>query len=289
LWSDKYAAAVRSAVVTGASTGIGRTTALGLDAQGWRVFAGVRRKEDGEALQKAGSGRIEPLMLDVTDAEQIADAARRVGEKVGSEGLHGLVNNAGIALGGPIEALAIEDLRAVLETNVIGQVAVTQAFLPLVRDARGRVVFVGSVNGRLSLPFLSPYTASKHAIEAIGDSLRGEMRPFGVKVSIVEPGAIETPMREKGSAAAHKVKVELSASQLRIYGKAIDGFIAGAAKADEQASSPEKVAAAIEHALTANRPRTRYLVGPDARAQALLASLLPDRVGDRVIAFLMRG
>jgi short chain dehydrogenase len=159
----------------------------------------------------------------------------------------------------------------------------------LVRTARGRVVFVGSVNGRLSLPFLSPYGASKHAIEAIGDSLRGEMRPFGVKVSIIEPGAIETPMREKGSAAAAQVKAELSADQLRLYGKAIDGFMAAAAKGDEQASRPGKVAAAIEHALTARRPRTRYLVGPDARAQALLRSLLPDRLGDNVIAFLMRG
>lgn len=280
---------MKSAVVTGASTGIGRATALRLDAQEWRVFAGVRREEDGEALRKAGSGRIEPLALDVTDPEQIAAAAKQVGERVGGAGLDGLVNNAGIVLGGPIEALEIEDLRELLEANVVGQVAVTQALLPLVRSARGRVVFVGSVNGRLSLPFLSPYAASKHAIEAIGDSLRGEMRPLGVKVSIVEPGAIETPMREKGNVAANNVKEKLSPDQLRIYGKAIDGFMAAAAKGDEQASPPEKVAAAIEHALTASRPRTRYLVGADARAQALLDALLPDRVGDRVIAFLMRG
>jgi NAD(P)-dependent dehydrogenase (short-subunit alcohol dehydrogenase family) len=253
------------------------------------VFAGVRREEDGEALQQAGSGHIEPLMLDVTDSKQIAAAAQHISEQVGSAGLDGLVNNAGIALGGPIEAVAIDDLRRQLETNVIGQVAVTQALLPLVRAARGRVVFVGSINGRLSLPFLSPYAASKHAIEAIGDSLRGEMRPFGVKVSIVEPGAIETPMREKGSVAANRAKDELSADQLRIYGKAIDGFIAAAAKADEKTSPPEKVATAIEHALSAGRPRTRYLVGPDARAQAFLGRFFPDRVGDRVIAFLMRG
>ena len=161
---------MKSAVVTGASTGIGRATALRLDAQEWRVFAGVRREEDGEALRKAGSGRIEPLALDVTDPEQIAAAAKQIGERVGGGGLDGLVNNAGIVLGGPIEALEIEALRGLLETNVIGQVAVTQALLPLVRLARGRVAFVGSVNGRLSLPFLSPYAASKHAIEAIGDS-----------------------------------------------------------------------------------------------------------------------
>lgn len=278
---------MRSVVVTGASTGIGRATALRLDSAGWQVFAGVRREGDGKALRQAGSGRIEPLMLDVTDSGQIADAARIVSEKVGSVGLDGLVNNAGIVLGGPIEALEIEDLRRLLETNVTGQVAVTQSLLPLVRAARGRVVFVGSVNGRLSLPFLAPYAASKHALEAIGDSLRGEMRPFGVEVSIIEPGAIATPMREKGNVAARKAKDTLSADQQRLYGKAIDGFVAAAQKGDEQASRPEKVAAAIERALTASRPRTRYLVGPDARLQALLRSLLPDRLGDRVIARLI--
>lgn len=280
---------MKSVVVTGASTGIGRATALRLDSKGWRVFAGVRRDEDGEALRRSGSGRIEPLMLDVTDPEQIADAARRIRERVGPAGLDGLVNNAGIVVGGAVEALPIEDLRSGLETNVVGQFAVTQALLAQVRAARGRIVFVGSINGRLSLPFLSPYAASKHAIEAIGDSLRGEMRSFGVKVSIVEPGAIETPMREKGRIAGSRSKDQLRGDQLPLYGKAIDGFMAAAAKGDQAASPPEKVATAIEHALTADRPRTRYLVGRDARAQALIRSLLPDRVRDRVVALLMRG
>ena len=249
-----------------------------LDANGWQV-AGVRREEDGEALRKAGSERLESLTLDVTDPEQIAAAAKRVGEKVGSAGLDGLVNNAGIVLGGPIEILEIDELRRQVGTNVIGQVAVTKALLPMIRAARGRVVFVGSINGRMSLPFLSPYAASKHAIEAIGDSLRGEMRPFGVEVSIVEPGAIKTPMREKGNAAANKVKAAMSTDQLQLYGKAIDGFTAAASKGDKQASRPEKVAEIIAHALTTRRPRTRYLVGFDARSQAFLRWLLPDRVG----------
>lgn len=233
---------MKSALVTGASTGIGYAAALRLDADGWQVFAGVRRESDGEALRKAGSERLEPLILDVTEPEQIAAAAKRVGEKVGSGGLDGLVNNAGIVLGGPVETLEISDLRRQLETNVIGQVAVTKALLPMIRAARGRVVFVGSVNGRMSLPYLSPYSASKHAIEAIGDSLRGEMHPFGVKVSIIEPGAIETPMREKGNAAANELKATMNADQLRLYGKAIEGFTAAAQKGDEQASPPEKVA-----------------------------------------------
>lgn len=276
----------RSALVTGASTGIGRATAVKLAANGWRVFAGVRREEDADSLRAATSGLIEPLLLDVTDQAQIAAATRLITEEVGAAGLDGLVNNAGIVLGGPIETLAIEDLRRLLEVNVVGQVAVTQALLKPVREARGRVVFVGSINGRLSIPFLSSYSASKHAIEAIGDSLRREMRSFGVKVSIIEPGAIETPMREKGSAAANRVRDELSSAQRRLYGDAIDGFMGAAAKGDENASSVEKVVAAINHALTDRRPKTRYLVGADARIQALLASL-PDRMSDRLLALLM--
>lgn len=182
-----------------------------LAANGWRVFAGVSSEEDADSLRAGTPGRIEPLLLDVTDQAQIAAAARLITEEVGAAGLDGLVNNAGIVVGGPIETLTIEDLRGLLEVNVVGQVAVTQALLKLVREARGRVVFfVGSINGRLSIPFLSPYSASKYAIEAIGDSLRREMRPFGVKVSIVEPGAIETPMREKGSAASNRVRERLS-------------------------------------------------------------------------------
>lgn len=220
----------------------------------------------------------------VQPVEELLDRAATGGRPV----IAPAVPDAGIALGGPIEALEIEDLRELLEINVIGQVAVTKALLPLVRAACGRVVFVGSVNGRLSLPFLSPYAASKHAIEAIGDSLRGEMRPFGVKVSIIEPGTIATPMFEKGSQAASRAKAELSTDQLRLYGEGLDGFTSAYAKAGKQASQPEKVAAAIDHALNARHPRTRYLVGSDARVQALLRSLLPDRVGDRVIAYAMR-
>jgi len=280
---------VRSVLITGASTGIGRAAALLMDSKGWHVVAGVRREEDGEALAGAGSGRIEPLLLDVTDAEQVAEAASRIAERVGPAGLDGLVNNAGIVVGGAVEAVPVEELRSVLETNVIGQFAVTRSLLPSLRAAGGRIVFIGSINGRLSLPFLSPYSASKHAIEAIGDSLRGEMRPFGVKVSIIEPGAIDTPMREKGRVAGSESKKQLSGDHLLLYGKAIDGFMRAAAKGDRAASPPERVATVIEHALTASRPRTRYLVGTDARAQALLASLLPDRLRDRLIAFLMRG
>jgi NAD(P)-dependent dehydrogenase (short-subunit alcohol dehydrogenase family) len=262
---------------------------LRLDTDGWRVFAGVRSGEDAEALRQAGSERLVPLMLDVTDSEQIAAAAERIGGEVGGTGLEGLVNNAGIAIGGAIEALSIDRLRHQLEVNVIGQVAVTQALLPMIRAVPGRVVFVGSINGRMSTPFLSPYAASKHAIEAIGDSLRGEMRPFGVEVSIVEPGAIATPIWEKSGETTREVKAAMSEEQLQLYGKAIDGFVAAAQRGGARGASAERVAGAVSHALTARRPRTRYLVGADAHLQALLRWLVPDRVGDRLIARAIRG
>ena len=181
-------------LVTGASTGIGEACALHLDRAGHRVFAGVRRPADGERLTKRASPRLLPVMLDVCDDSQIAEAAELIGGEVGTAGLWGLVNNAGIAIGGPVEFLALDQWRTQLEVNVIGQVAVTRAMLPLVRAATGRVVFIGSISGRLATPMMGPYCASKHAIEAIGSSLAEELRPFGMRVSVIEPGAIATPM-----------------------------------------------------------------------------------------------
>jgi NAD(P)-dependent dehydrogenase (short-subunit alcohol dehydrogenase family) len=170
---------IRTAVVTGASSGIGQACAVRLARAGWRVLAGVRREGD------APDGT-EELLLDVTDPEQIRGAAERVDE------LHGLVNNAGIALGSPLELVPVDQLRHQLEVNLVGQVAVTQALLPALRRAKGRIVFMGSIAGRSALPFLAPYAASKHALEAVADSLRLELKPFGIPVSIVEPGSIRT-------------------------------------------------------------------------------------------------
>ena len=185
-------------VVTGSSTGIGRACALGLDRAGFAVYAGVRKAEDGDAL-RAAAPRLEPLIVDVTDGEAIAAAAERVREATGGR-LAGLVNNAGVAVAAPVEGVALDELRRQLEVNVVGQVAVTQAFLAMIRAARGRIVFMSSIGGRNALPFVSPYNASKHAIEAIGDSLRQEMRPFGVEVSIIEPGSVATPIWDKSTA-----------------------------------------------------------------------------------------
>ena len=174
-------------VITGASTGIGRASALDLDSRGFRVFAGVRKDEDAERLRSERPS-IEPLRIDVTDADSIAAARDRVTEAVDGAGLAGLVNNAGIAVPGPLEHLPIDEIRRQLEVNLIGQIAVTQAFLPLLRTARGRIVNIGSIGGRVALPLLGPYAGSKHAMEGITDSLRRELRPWGIEVSIVRPG-----------------------------------------------------------------------------------------------------
>ena len=203
--------------------------------------------------------------------------------------LAGLVNNAGVVVPGPVEGVALDELRRQLEVNVVGQVAVTQAFLPMIRAARGRVVLMSSIGGRVSLPHLSPYNASKHALEAIGDSLRQEMRQFGVEVAIVEPGSVATAFWGKGQAEAPKARAAMGPELLELYGAELDRVEAAAGRIGAGGVAPEQVADAVVHALTAERPRTRYLVGADAKLQAALRKLVPDRVFDRLIAREMRG
>jgi NAD(P)-dependent dehydrogenase (short-subunit alcohol dehydrogenase family) len=270
-------------LVTGSSTGIGRACALDLDRLGFKVFAGVRTDEAGEGLRREASGPLEPLILDVTDPEHVARAADRVSRETGY-GFAGLVNNAGIGVGGPLEVVPVSDFRRQIEVNLIGQVAVTQAFIPMLRRARGRLVFISSIGGLLVTPFMSPYHASKFGIEAVGDALRMELRPFGVKVSIVEPGAIATPIWEKGSATAKAVRGSLSAEGEELYGKSLARAEEMLGQNAERGAPPEKVAKVVVHALTARRPRTRYLVGADARTMATLKRVLPDRVRDRLVA-----
>jgi NAD(P)-dependent dehydrogenase (short-subunit alcohol dehydrogenase family) len=275
-------------LVTGASTGIGRATALRLDRDGWRVFAGVRREEDAESLRAAGSDRLVPVMLDVTDAVQVADAAGLVGDAVGEGGLDGLVNNAGIAVLSPLETIPLDDFRRQIEVNLTGQVAVTQAMLPLVRRVRGRVVFVSSIGGRMALPFGAPYHAAKFGIEAVADCLRQELAPWRIGVSVIEPGSIDTPIWERGERIADEVAVRAPAAQEELYGQTIERFRAAVRRTADRGISPDKVAGAIANALTARRPRTRYLVGTDARGQVLLKRLLPDRALDAVVRRAMR-
>lgn len=276
--------AVKSALITGASTGIGRASALHLDAKGWRVFAGVRREADAESLRGEGSERLTPLMLDVTDAAQIEAAAERIAAEVGEAGLDGLVNNAGIAVPGPLEALPIDDFRRQVEVNLTAQVAVTQAMLPAIRSARGRIVFITSIGGRMAFPMFGAYHAAKFGLEAVGDVFRQELRRWGIEVAIVEPGSIATPIWERGLGEADAFVARATDAQKELYAKPIGAYHEVARQTEARGLPPEKVAKAIEHALSARRPRTRYLVGLDAKGQARLKAILPTRLVDRVVA-----
>jgi NAD(P)-dependent dehydrogenase (short-subunit alcohol dehydrogenase family) len=277
-----------SVVVTGASTGIGRDAALHLDRNGFRVFAGVRRESDAESLRAAASPRLEPLLLDVTGAAAIAAAAKRVDAEVGSAGLAGLVNNAGIGIGAPIEFLDLDELRRQLEVNVVAVVAVTQAFLPALRRARGRLVNVGSIGGRVSQPIVGPYNASKFALEAISESERMELAPWGIEVSLIEPGAISTAIWGKTEAYAGTMIGTLPPAAHELYGDGIQAALAILEYQQRVAIPPAATSRAIHHALTAARPKTRYLVGNDARMQAFLARFLPDRWRDALIVRFMK-
>ena len=266
----------RLALVTGTSTGIGRATALHLAERGFEVLAGVRRPED------APPG-LEPLVLDVTSERGVAAAAARVGGT-----LDALVNNAGIAVNGPIELVPVEEWRRQLEVNLIGQVAVTRALLPALLRARGRIVNISSISGRAAWPLIGPYTASKFALEAFSDTLRREVGPQGVRVVSVEPGGIRTPVWDKSRAAADRTVAAMPAGARGRY----DGLIAGILRQGERLAReglpPEAVASVIGTALTARRPGARYVVGREAQVQALLARLLPDRAFDALIARALR-
>lgn len=273
-------------VITGASTGIGEACTLRLDRLGFRVFAGVRRPADGERLRAATSDRLMPVYLDVTDSESIRSAAEQVARILGTDPLAGLVNNAGIAVAAPVEFLPLDALRRQLEVNVIGQVAVTQAFLPLLRQARGRIVNMSSVSGRIASPFLGAYSASKFALEALTDALRLELRPWGIRVSLVEPGVIQTPIWNKSLAAAETLQAGLPPAAHELYGLAVEALRAGVSEL--KGLPPERVADAVVHALAARRPKARYVVGRDARLGAAL-SHLPTRLRDSLVGRRLGG
>jgi NAD(P)-dependent dehydrogenase (short-subunit alcohol dehydrogenase family) len=271
-------------VVTGASTGIGRACALDLDEQGYRVFAGVRRQADAASLKKEASERLTPITLDVTKPRSIQAAKQRVQRAVGKEGLAGLVNNAGVGGGGPIEFIEIGDFRDTIEVNLIGQVAVTQAFLPQLRKAQGTVVFIASIGGRVASPFMSPYNASKFGIEAVGDSLRREVKPWGIDVVVVEPGSIATQIWAKGAETLKRDTKKLPAAARRLYGPQLKSF--GKAFLEDTAGKgipPERVAAIVHRAIASKRPKPRYLVGADAKIGARVHAALPARAFDRIV------
>ena len=275
---------MKSVVITGTSTGIGRAAALLLDREGWRVFAGVRRDEDGESLRKESSERLTASRIDVTDSNLIASSARRVGEADGDSGLDGLVNNAGIGFGGPIEFTNLEQMRAGFEVNVFGPIAVSQAFLPLLRlgGTDARVVNISSGAGRIAMPLLGPYCSSKFALEAISDAMRVELRGFGIKVVVIEPGFIDTPMQTKTQTQVPEEAAATGELGERYYGKAFQKLQESFARFAKNAAPPEKVARQIQRALSAANPRARYTAGPDAKLLSVLNRILPDRLKDAI-------
>jgi NAD(P)-dependent dehydrogenase (short-subunit alcohol dehydrogenase family) len=269
----------RSVLVTGASSGIGKTTALHLDALGLRVFAGVRRETDGRALQDLASDRLSPILLDVTEPDAIEHAVRTIGEATSGE-LHGLVNNAGLSLNGPLELVPVSEMRKLMDVNVLGLLAVTQAFLPLLRRARGRILNVSSGHGLLAIPDKSVYAASKFAVQAVCDALRVELRPFGVSVSSVVVGKVDTEVLGKIESDRARMLGAAAPDIVSLYAPLLDFF-------DREVRSlpgvePEVVARVAGKALTEKRPRAQYLVGPGARKMRNLARL-PVRLRDRLL------
>jgi len=274
----------QAVLVTGASTGIGRATALYLAARGFRVFASVRKEKDALLLPGAT-----PIVLDVTDADSIRGVSDAVSRALGEEPLTGLVNNAGIAVSGPLEFLEMSEIRRQFEVNLFGQVAVTQAFLPLLRRAgRGRIVNMSSISGKITAPLLGPYSMSKFALEAFSDALRRELEPFGLSVSVVEPGVIKTPIWDKGVASSKERVARMPARALELYGGRMAHLRKRAQEMSAVGAPAEEVAKAVHDALVSARPKTRYLVGFDAKLTAKLAWLLPDRALDRLMRRTLR-
>lgn len=276
----------RTVVITGSSTGIGAACAVELAHRGWHVFAGVRKLEHAEPLREAAGtakGIIRPLQLDVTDGRAVQTAARELAEATGEAGLNALVNNAGIVIAGSLEILPIKEFRRQLEVNLVGALAMAQAFIPLLRKSGGRLVNIGSVNGAISPPYMGAYAASKHALEAVSDALRLELRPFGIDVVLVEPGPTRTPIWEKSSEASADLAGRVPAESLALY----EGDFAAMAKAAEglaaRAVPVQRVVHAIVRALGDRRPRTRYYPTWESRLSFKAFRMLPDRFRDWVV------
>ena len=269
-----------SVVITGASRGIGRACALELDKLGFRVFAGVRTIADAETLKQKASSSLTTIFIDITKQQSIQSACDVVHSATVETGLNGLVNNAGVAVAGPLEFMPIDELRRQFEVNVIGQIAVTQSFLPLLRKGSGRIVNIGSMEGLMAMPFVGPYCSSKFAMEALTDSLRMELKPWSVSVSIVEPSIVRTQELEDSIKAAEDMVQAMPERGYDLYAPFIHNAREMAAEIVKSAMLPEEVVQAIIHALTAKKAKTRYVVGRQARLAAIAGRLMPDRLRD---------
>jgi NAD(P)-dependent dehydrogenase (short-subunit alcohol dehydrogenase family) len=279
----------RSVLISGASSGIGKASALHLAGRGFFVIAGVRREQDGQQLESAAQGRLYAMSLDITDPASIARARNKVEELTRESGLLGLFNNAGIAVAGPVEHVSLDEWRRQFEVNVTGHVALTQALLPLIRrhvaangHGSGRIIFTGSISGRVALPILGPYSASKHAIAAIAAALGQEVRAQGILVSLLEPGAIQSEIWKKADDFIATVGPQDPARVL--YNRHIEAMVQHTHEGARSAIPAQHVARLVEECLTRPRPKTRTTVGRDAAIAALLRWLLGERLFYRMIA-----
>lgn len=268
-------------LISGASTGVGRGAAVHLAASGHEVWAGVRSQKSHDELERLNIPRLHPVFLDVTDTRSIAGAVSEVKKQGGV--LHALINNAGVATGGPIEGLSMAEWRRQFDINFFGPVELTKACLALLRESKGRIVNMSSVSGRISSPYLGPYTASKFALEAFSDTLRREVGKFGVKVAVIEPGPIQTPIWEKAAVQAEQRRAELSEAMRSVYGKSIEKFFKSLEQSQKTAAPVADVVKAVEHALTAREPRARYPVGHGILTLTKLSNVLPDSWMDQLI------
>ncbi|MEO3759836.1 SDR family NAD(P)-dependent oxidoreductase [Mycobacterium sp. B14F4] len=267
-----------SALVTGASRGIGRAIVEHLAARGWSVIAGVRTQQDADTVTALNPQLISAVLLDVTDADHIAALPSSLPAR-----LDAVVNNAGVVVGGAMETVTPDEWRKQLEINVIGQLAVTQAVLPRLRESRGRIVFISSVNGRLSMPLIGAYAASKFALEAAADAMRMELRPWRIPVVIVEPAQTDTDMWRTADTMVDDLEAGLRAEHRQLYAKHIAGFRKMVPVSQRLAVPTEKVCSVVEQALTARHPRARYVVGLGPRLQAVLLTNMPTTVRDLVL------
>jgi NAD(P)-dependent dehydrogenase (short-subunit alcohol dehydrogenase family) len=278
----------KAVVISGASTGIGAACALELERRGFQVFAGVRSDEAESGLKAKSSGRLIPIRLDITDARQIEDAVARVREETGEKGLYGLVNNAGIAIAGPMELVPMEEIHRQFEVNFFGHLAMTQAFLPMIRQAKGRIVFTSSINGAMSPPYFGPYSASKWALEAMVDALRLELRFWKIEVLSVLPGPIDTPIWKKSLASADVLSKKIAPEIMSMYEADLDIVRAMAKESSRIAAPVEKVVEAVVHALTASKPNPRYYLRFRNRLLSRGFKVVPDRLRDWIIKKAMK-
>jgi NAD(P)-dependent dehydrogenase (short-subunit alcohol dehydrogenase family) len=257
-------------LVTGASTGIGKATALHLDKLGFKVFAGVRKEADGQALKQEASNKLRPIFLDVTNSDSIVAAVDTV-RKETDGALYGLVNNAGVSLNGPLELMPTSEIKQLMDVNVLGLLAVTQAFLPLLRQSKGRIINISSGHGLLAVPDKSVYAASKFAVQAITDSLRIELRPFDVSVSSIVVGKVDTAVLGKIIADRDKMIEAAPAEIVELYSPLIEFFDK---EVKELPGIPAiEVGKVVAQALTTEKPKAQYLIGPGAKKMRNLARL----------------